>query len=409
MSDLWALSALELVAGYAKRDFTPIEVIDAVAERIEALDPLLGAFTTTCLDRAREEAAALQPNDDRPLAGVPFAAKDLFDSAGVRTTYGSAQFADHVPERDAAAIATVRSAGAILIGKTQTHEFAWGITSVNEQTGSARNPWSPSRITGGSSGGNGAALAARMVPLAIGSDTGGSIRIPAVFCGVTGLKPTYGRIDLTGAWPLAPSLDHAGPMARTVEDLELLYSVMTGTAGPVPDSTDPVYVDDQADLSWMDGAFDVFAVIQAVEAARVHTAAGLFPDRADEYGADVRHRLERAVEVDPATYVDATRQREELRGRFALVLGGGKLLVTPVATVPPPAAADTHELRDTVMPHTTPQNLAGLPSCAVRTGLDENGLPVGVQITGAAGQDAAVLRAARAMHDASVWPDYSSS
>ena len=395
MSDLHDLSATELIAGYAAREFTPVEVIEAVGSRIESLNPELGAFTTLCLDRAREEAAAERRG---PLAGVPFAAKDLFHTQGVRTTYGSTMFADHVPEEDAVAVATLRAAGAILIGKTQMHEFAWGITGVNESMGSTRNPWDPSRIAGGSSGGSAVALAARMVPLALGTDTGGSIRIPSVFCGTTGLKPTFGRIDTNGVWPLAPSLDHVGPMARTVEDLTLMFEVLTGAA--LPETPEPELVED-ADLSFLDGALDLFAVIQSVEAARVHTASGLFPARADEYGDDVRYRLERAVEIGLGAHVEAARWRERLRGRFAQLLQGTRVIVSPVATVPPPRPDDTATLRDTVMPYTTPQNLAGLPSCAVCTGFDGDGLPTGFQITGAAGNEAGVLRAARGVHSSS--------
>lgn len=383
-SVLHELSATELLSGYAARDFTPVDVIDTLAARIEELNDELGAFTTLCLDRARKEAA---DGRDGPLAGVPFAAKDLFHTEGVRTTYGSRMFAGHVPAEDAAAVATLRAAGAILIGKTQMHEFAWGITGVNESMGSARNPRDPTRIAGGSSGGSAVALAAGMVPLALGTDTGGSIRIPSAFCGTAGFKPTFGRVGTDGVWPLAPSLDHVGPMARTIQDLELMFRVLTADdARP----GEPEFVED--DLSWASDAFDVFAVIQSVEAARVHTTAGLFPARAGEYGDDVRHRLERAVDIDPSAYVDATRRREEIRGRFARLLHGNRVLVTPVTTVPPPRPEDTAALRDTVMPHTTPQNLAGLPSCA---------LPGGVQVTGPAGADALVLRAAGRLHSGS--------
>ena len=393
--ELWELGATELLGGYAAREFTPVEVIDALGARIEEMNPSLGAFTTLCLDRARDEAAAPRPG---PLAGVPFAAKDIFVSVGVRTTYGSAMFTAHVPERDAAAVATLRDAGAILVGKTQTHEFAWGITSVNEAMGSSRNPWDPTRVPGGSSGGSAVALAARMVPLAIGTDTGGSIRIPASFCAIAGLKPTYGRVSLKGVWPLAPSLDHAGPMARTIDDLELLYRVLSGDAEPEP-SAEPEVV--ETDLSDIGEWLEVYAVIQGVEAVRVHGGAGLFPDRAAEYGADVRHRLERASGVDPDAYVVATRRREELRGELARRLSGRRLLATPVATVQPPRPEDAVTMRDSVMPHTTPQNLTGLPACAVCTGFDGDGLPTGVQITGPAGSDLAVLRAARALHSSS--------
>jgi aspartyl-tRNA(Asn)/glutamyl-tRNA(Gln) amidotransferase subunit A len=187
----------------------------------------LGAFTTLCLERASEEArsaeqAYLGGMGQGPLAGVPFGAKDVFDSEGIRTTYGSAMFSDHIPAADAAAVRRAREAGGILIGKTQTHEFAWGITSVNFLMGTSRNPWSVERFSGGSSGGSAVALAAHLVPLALGTDTGGSIRVPSAFCGIVGLKPTYGRISKAGIFPLANSLDHPGPMARTPIDAALL-------------------------------------------------------------------------------------------------------------------------------------------------------------------------------------------
>lgn len=439
MSDLPDLSAAELVAGYRARDFTPEEAIDALAARIEAHDDRLGAFVTLRLDEARAEAATLEPGDRRPLAGIPFAAKDLYDSAGLRTTYGSAMFADHVPARDAAAVAAVRAAGGILVGKTQTHEFAWGITSVNEALGSARNPWDPSRIAGGSSGGSAVAVAAGLVPLALGSDTAGSIRIPAAFCGVAGLKPTYGRVDTAGLWPLAPSLDHAGPMARTPGDLALLLGAMTGAdPPPVPrglgTATIVVCPDLQHDpasgapgralsavvdklrhlgarveerrLRGPHDALGTFAAIQRAEALRVHREAGLYPQRKAEYGADVRGRLAQAREASPAGYMDAAAARERLRAALGQMLRGGALLLTPVAGVAPPRPDDTATLRDTVLPNTTPQNLTGFPACSVRAGFDGDGLPTAVQITGAPWRDADVLRAARAICDAT--PDVQS-
>jgi aspartyl-tRNA(Asn)/glutamyl-tRNA(Gln) amidotransferase subunit A len=443
VTDLWALSASELRAGYRSRAFTPVEVVDAVAARIERLNPSLGAFTTLCLDRARAEAEAIDTaTDTRPLAGIPFAAKDLYDAAGVRTTYGSAIFAGHVPDRDAVALAAVRAAGGILVGKTQTHEFAWGITSINESVGSSRNPWDPARIPGGSSGGSGAALGARMVPIALGSDTGGSVRIPAAFCGVMGLKPTFGRIDTGGLWPLAPSLDHAGPMARTPEDLALLFAAMEERDRlPVPRGLGRPTIVTCPDLhlspptAEVEGALraavdtldmlgarveerslpgagrveEMFAVLQLSEALHVHTRAGLFPSRIGEYGADVRKRLEAAPLVTPSDYVRATEWRERLRAGFGRLLHDGALLVTPVSAVSPPTPDDTATLRSTVMPYTMPQNMTGFPSVAVRAGFDQHGLPIGIQITAPPWREADALRAARALYDAtpevqSRWP-----
>src|SRR5436309_13028131 len=243
VSDAVHLSAEQLVDAYRALELSPVEAVDELADRIGELDPLVGAFTTLCLERAREEAQAAEAayrrgDTDRPLLGVPIGVKDLFDSAGVRTTYGSPMFAEHVPDADADAVQRAREAGAILVGKTQTHEFAWGITSVNLLMGTSRNPWAPNRISGGSSGGSAVALAMHLVPLAIGSDTGGSIRVPSAFCGTVGLKPTYGRISAAGVLPLARSLDHPGPMARTPADAALLLEVLAG-----PDEADPATAD----------------------------------------------------------------------------------------------------------------------------------------------------------------------
>ena len=242
VNELTRLGVSQLLDEYATRRVSPVDVMDAVAARIDAVDSRVGGFTALCLDRAREEASAAEAawssGTARALEGIPFGVKDLFDSEGVRTTYGSPMFEGHVPTHDAEAVRRARAAGAILIGKTQTHEFAWGITSVNERMGSAHNPWALDRVTGGSSGGSAAVLAADEVPLTIGSDTGGSIRVPSAFCGVVGLKPTYGRISGAGAWPLAASLDHPGPMARTPADAARLLEVLAGV-----DPADPATVD----------------------------------------------------------------------------------------------------------------------------------------------------------------------
>ena len=230
--ELVALGVDELRRRYRERQVSPIEVIDALGPRIERAQPLLNAFTTLSLDRAREEAAVAErrfaKGDERPLEGIPLGVKDLLDTEGVRTTYGSAIFESHVPRADAEAVRRARDAGAIVVGKTGTHEFAWGITSENPHYGPCRNPWDTERISGGSSGGSAVALAAGLVALAIGSDTGGSIRIPAAFCGVTGLKPSYARVSTAGTFPLAPSLDHVGPMAQRPLDAWELYAAMAG-------------------------------------------------------------------------------------------------------------------------------------------------------------------------------------
>jgi aspartyl-tRNA(Asn)/glutamyl-tRNA(Gln) amidotransferase subunit A len=363
-------------------------------------------------------------------------------------------FSDHLPVRDAEAVSRARSAGAILVGKTQTHEFAWGITSVNPALGSARNPWDRERVSGGSSGGSAVVLAADEVPLALGSDTGGSIRVPAAFCGIVGLKPTYGRISGARAWPLARSLDHPGPMARSPRDAALL---LKATAGVDPD--DPATADvplgelhdelargldglvvglcqdlhlvalapdvaavfesatrtlDSAGAQLVECAFPeaelilpTFRTIQGAEALDTHRRAGLYPDRRDEYGPDVLGRLDAATEVTIEQYLQASADRQRLRAAFRRALEACDVLLTPVSAGSPlPVGEETvvHDgveltFRDLVMGFTTPQDLTGLPACALRAGFDELGIPVGVQFTGGPWQEARVLRAAHGLFE----------
>lgn len=371
------------------------------------------------------------------------------------TTYGSAMFAEHVPARDAEIVRRARAEGAIVLGKTQTHELAWGVTSVNRAMGSVHNPWSPRHVAGGSSGGSAAALAADLVPLSLGSDTGGSIRIPSSFCGTVGLKPTYGRVSLAGALPLAPTLDHAGPMARTPADAALLLAVIAGvdwddpatTLAPNPGAAvvgasveglrvgvcpdlQPVRlvaaVEDayaatlerlgdlgailiDVELPEAAPALESYIVIQRAEALWTHGRAGLYPSRASEYGADVRQHLDLATRVTLTDYLQAGAERERLRAGFQRLFTQVDLLVTPVAaiTAPEPDTAsvlhfgDELTVRELILSYTVPQDLAGLPACALRAGFDEAGLPVGVQLTGPLWAEERVLAAARALYDAS--------
>ena len=459
MSELCRLGVDQLLDAFRRRTVSPVDVVEALAERIEAVDHLVGAFTTLCLDRAREEARdaerAWARGEPRPLEGIPLGVKDLFDSAGVRTSYGSPMFGKHVPEHDAEAVARARAAGAVVIGKTQTHEFAWGISSVNLLMGSTHNPWALDRISGGSSGGSAVALAADEVPLALGSDTGGSIRVPASLCGVVGLKPTYGRVSLAGTWPLARSLDHPGPLARTPADAGLLLQAIAGV-DPADPATEDVPLGDLRgelrrgmsglivgicpDLELVELAADVrsafdaavrhsesagarvvevrlpeakliypaFGTIQRAEALDAHRRAGLYPQRSSEYGADVLARLELATEVTVAQYLSASEDRQRVRAGFARVFRDCDMLLTPVCAGPPfPAGAEAGDhlgreitFRDLAMPSTTPQDLCGLPVCAIRAGFDADGIPIGVQLTGRPWSEVTVLRAAQALFEA---------
>ncbi len=458
MTELTRLGATELLGAYASRSASPVEVVEAIAARIAAVDSRVGGFTTLCLDRAREEArvseSAWSRGEPRALEGIPFGVKDLFDSAGVRTTYGSTMFDSHVPEHDAEALRRARAAGAILVGKTQTHEFAWGITSVNERMGSAHNPWALDRVTGGSSGGSASVLAADEVPLAIGSDTGGSIRVPASFCGVVGLKPTFGRISGHGAWPLAASLDHPGPMARTPADAALLLQALAGVDPADPATVDVPLGDLQGELGrGLDGLrvgicpglhlvplapdvsavydatvatlgangarlvevtlpeatliYPAFGIIQRAEALDTHRRAGLYPSRRSEYGTDVVGRLDSATEVTVEQYLAAAADRRRVRAAFERLFDSCDVLLTPVSAGSPLPIGDetvVHDgreltFRELVMSYTTPQDLVGLPACAVRGGFDSLGIPVGMQFTAAPWREDRVLRAAQGLFD----------
>jgi aspartyl-tRNA(Asn)/glutamyl-tRNA(Gln) amidotransferase subunit A len=427
VSSLADLTALELRERFAARDVSPVEALDATARRIAEREPELNAFITLTLETAREQALAAETayrdGTAGALAGIPTAIKDLFDTAGVRTTYGSVIFGDHVPDRDADAVRLLKQAGAVIVGKTLTHEFAWGITSANPHFGPCRNPYDTARVPGGSSGGSAAALAAGMCALALGSDTGGSIRIPAAFCGVSGLKPTYGRISTKGVFPLAPSLDHAGPMARTPGDVRLLYDALTQQRAdqrpasrialcpdlhlraPDPgiqrafDAAVAALDADLVELSFPDAEriHPAFQRIQAAEAR--HTHRTLFPAHADRYGDDVKSRLHQAQDVSLDDYVGATATRATVHSAFATLFEHADLLITPIhATPPAPIAHQPGDFRERVLTYTVPQDMAGLPAAAIPAGRDDDGLPVGVQLTGPAGSEHRVLAAAAELY-----------
>ena len=415
------LSAVSLREAFTRRALSPVELVDAFEEL-----PEYGAFVTLTLERARQEAQAAErayrDGTARPLEGLTLAVKDLFDTEGVRTTYGSRIFSSHVPTRDAELVRRARAAGAIVVGKTLTHEFAWGITSVNPHFPPCRNPHDPERVAGGSSGGSAVALALGQAALALGTDTGGSIRIPAAFCGVSGLKPTYGWLSTEGVHPLARSLDHAGPMARTPGDLKLFVE---GLAGRVPaeraernavcpdlharsleagiqrvfDAAVAGFRTVEVPFEAADRLYPTYAAVQNGEAAQTH--AELFPAHREQYGADVAARIEHARTVTLAEYVEATAERERIRAAFHRVFSVADVLITPVSAVAPERRdePDPQGFRDGVLPYTVPQDLAGLPACAVPIGFAD-GLPVAAQVTGPAGSEGRVLAFAEELFSA---------
>jgi aspartyl-tRNA(Asn)/glutamyl-tRNA(Gln) amidotransferase subunit A len=449
------LNSLDLVGAsrrIAERDISPVELTAACLERIAALDARVNAFITVTADEAVHDAGLLATDvtrDDRsgPLAGVPIAVKDLFDTAGVRTTAGSKFFSDRVPDRDAIVVERLRNAGAVLLGKLNMHEWALGVTNDNPHYGACHNPWALDRITGGSSGGSAAALAAGMCFGTLGSDTGGSIRIPASLCGVVGLKPTYGRVSLRGVVPLSWSLDHAGPMARRVTDVAILLNVIAG-----PDKSDPGSVDvpssdyvagiDDGVAGWRIGVvteewlgelegdvrsgfraavdalasagawIEELAIPDLPDAARFNSlmttadAAAFHRERMERspesFGADVLTRLRRGASHGAADYADARRQQTVLRHRFAswFVEHGGVLdavvLPTTPCAAPRIAGLDAVALAPVLTRLTSPFNFTGLPAISVPCGQTTEGLPIGLQIVAAPWAEWRVLRVGRA-------------
>ena len=429
-------------------EISPVEVTEALLARIESDGT--NAFITVTAERAMEDARRAETEISAgayrgPLHGVPVGIKDLVDTAGVRTTMASAFFEHHVPDRDAAVALRLRQAGSVLLGKTNTHEFAYGPTADRSFFGPTRNPHDPGRISGGSSGGSGAAVAAGLLYGAIGSDTGGSIRIPAALCGVAGMKPTFGRVGKGGVFPLAQTLDHVGPLTRTVEDNALFLSVLAGHDPMDPYSVDRPEEDFARDLDrGVRGAVvgvptgfffehvevEVEArVRQAVEtlqslgaevrevevpnvwetlhAQRLTLAAEAYavheerlrsdPDKFDDQGLE---RLLKGEELRAYRYANAQVRKLLSRREFEAVLEEVDVILAPSVPIP---ATEIGQRQISINGHdeavysaltrlTGPTNMNGLPSLSVPCGSTEAGLPVGLQLVGSAFDEATLYR-----------------
>ena len=431
------------------RRVSPAELTEACLTRIEAVEPRLNAFITVTADlaraQAREATAEIAAGRYRgPLHGIPVAVKDLFATKGIRTTAGSRILADWVPDDDATVVRKLREAGAVLLGKLGLHEFAYGVSSVNPHFGDVHNPWDTTKIPGGSSGGSAVAVVAGEAYAALGSDTGGSIRIPASLCGCVGLKPTFGRASLAGAVPLAWSLDHPGPLARTVRDVAVGTAAIAGydprdpisADRPVPDFLDRIdagprnlrvgvptdHVWDECDpaiATAVHAAIDALARAgadvrevrwaNAAEYARASSAVlgvearayheGAFPGRSADYGPLVRARLATQGDVDAATYARSMKLLFEARaGGADRDLDGVDVLAMPTV---PSRAWTIEEAKDIVRPSewtriTRIFDLTGQPAISVPCGIDPDGIPIGLQFAARMWDEAAALRAARA-------------
>ncbi len=430
MSDEIAYATIaELSARYRKRDLSPVEVTQTLLARIEKLDPILHAFVTLTADSALAEARAaeeaLRRGDARPLLGIPVAHKDIYLTRGVRTTGGSALLADWIPDEDATCVQRWRAAGTVQLGKLITHEFAFGLQFPGHRFPPAKNPWNLDHIPGGSSSGSGAALAAGLVTGATGSDTGGSIRGPAAFCGIVGLKPTYGRSSRAGVLTLSWTLDHTGPMARTVQDCAFLLQPLAGydpadpasSRAPVDDYVAPLGRDIRGLKIGVPRAYFLEEV--DAEVARAFEEA---LETLRRLGAEVRdvqipslrgaHSFllilmaeayayhESDIREHPELYGDVLRERI-LAG--ALVTASEYTQAQRIRAPATPFAQAFDPEFAFPKSNMAPFNLTGLPTLALPCGFSASGLPVSFQLSGRPFEEATVLRAGHAYEQATTW------
>jgi aspartyl-tRNA(Asn)/glutamyl-tRNA(Gln) amidotransferase subunit A len=440
------------------RRTSSVELTRACIARIEALDPTLVAFIARTTEAALADAAradAELPSRDRgQFHGIPVALKDLYDQVGVVTTAGSKIFKDNVASADSAVTERLREGGAVLLGKTNLHEWAFGVTNQNPHFGDAKNPWDTTRIPGGSSGGSAIAVATGMCFLSPGSDTGGSIRIPAALCGIAGLKPTYGRVSLRGVVPLAWSLDHSGPLARDVRDLALSLQLLAGYDDADPTSVN-VPVDDY--LAHLEGGVEGLRILlpashffascdpeieHAVrDAARTLASLGarveeralpltelLLPaqraiiasdaaayhrahlDRPEAFGPYVYERMKAGGQITGADLAAARQDQRRIQRAWTGLLRDVDLILTPTTAEPAlpradprPAGVRDSDYAQRLTRNTSPFNLTGLPAISIPCGFTKAGLPIGLQLASGPWREALVLRAARAYERATEW------
>ncbi|MBI3974851.1 MAG: amidase [Armatimonadetes bacterium] len=439
---------------------SPVALVEGCLARIRETEPRLRAFIRVEGEAALAEAAACEreAREGRPrgpLHGIPIAVKDLFDQAGLPTTAGAAIRRDHRATETATAVRRLQEAGAIIIGKTNLHEFAFGVTSVNPHFGAVGNPANPDHVAGGSSGGSGAAVAAGCCAAALGTDTGGSIRIPAALCGIVGLKPTFGRISRHGVVPLSWSFDTIGPMTRTVADAALLLAVLAGSdpedpaagrhggfgetdlgppgayrvgrlRGPLfddgPDDEVGAALERAAALLAGGGGRVKEVRVEAVEAGQAAQTTILFaeaaayhqrayPGRLAEYGSDVRELLAAGATIPATAYVEAQRVQAVVIGQVRALLAEVDVLLCPSVPVPAPRIADVDPARGEGWRSTRAPlsrltrlfNLTGLPAVSVPVGRTRAGLPVGAQLAAAPGREDRLLRIAAVLEAAVGW------
>ena len=431
---------------------TAQELTEACFRQIERLNPQLNAFITILDVHSALEAqipATVHPVTSA-LRGIPIALKDLFDTAGIRTTAGSLFFSDHIPKTDAFVVEKLKQAGAVIMGKTNTHEIALGVTGNNPHYGTARNPWDTTRIPGGSSSGSAIAVATGMALVALGTDTGGSIRIPASLCGIVGFKPTYGRVSLRGVFPLSWNLDHVGPLTKCAKDAALMLQVISAY-----DSQDPAsikmlsgdylghlvddmggrkialgvgdYIDSadsevlnavckaaivfeslgckvqEVNMDWLRDAALANKTMTQSDGAAVHRDR--LREHPEMFGEDIRRRLEDGAKTTSTEYILARRTQVEIRKRFEEFFESYDLLLTPTTPIAAPTVEghDAVEQAGRLTRFTAPFNLSGLPALSVPCGFTTGGLPIGLQIISRAWAESKVLNAGYAFEQATEW------
>jgi aspartyl-tRNA(Asn)/glutamyl-tRNA(Gln) amidotransferase subunit A len=456
-TDLAFATIEEIARLFRKRKLSPVELTKLILTRIDQLNPKLNAYITVTADQAltqakKAEAELFSPRGRKgyryrgPLHGISISLKDNIYTKDIRTTAGSKILQDFIPKEDAGVVAQLKNAGAVILGKTNMHEFAYGVTSNNPHYGPVHNPWDLSRIPGGSSGGSAAAVAAGLCYGSIGTDTGGSIRIPAALCGIVGLKPTLGRVSIEGVIPLSPKLDCVGPLARTVHDAALLLEPLLQRAKGEPSpanlgkssanprkftigipndffldvvAQDVRAVFDEAirtlkkgcarlkeiSIPLLNETEDAGNQIAWPEATLYHQQSGWFPKQAADYGADVSARLEMGTKVAATTYLSALELREKFIQQFHQTLRAAEVDAVAVPTTPITAplinqetiriADKDHPTRALLLRANRPANLAGVPAISIPCGFTPAGLPAGLQLIAAASDEHLLLQIAQ--------------
>jgi aspartyl-tRNA(Asn)/glutamyl-tRNA(Gln) amidotransferase subunit A len=456
--DISSLNLSVTIEQLRRREYSALELTEACLSQIARLNPTFNAFITPMLEQAVQ--AAMQADmlynnpffsmNELPLLGIPIGIKDLVDIAGVPTTAGSKFFRDVPPGNDAPVVSKLKQVGGVFLGKTNLHEIALGVTGINPHYGTVKNPWDTSRISGGSSSGSAVAVSLGMCLAAVGTDTGGSIRIPAALCGVVGLKPTSGRVSTSGVIPLSWNLDHVGPITRTVRDASCMLSVMAGYDAQDPASIN-IPVDDylihledgisgwrvalakgeyienadsevlmavsqaaqeftkmgaqvqEVDLSWLEQlALANSQMTQADGAAFHRERMRVHPDW---FGEDVLQRLQSGAAISSSDYALARRKQAEGRRHFEIFFEDFDILVLPTTPIPAPLNEETGAIQAArqLTRFTSPFNLTGLPALSVPCGFTYTGLPVGLQIIANHWGEAKILQAGYAFEQATEW------